>query len=156
MSLHPLAAFHFDHPNEWAKWKQRFKQFRQASKLSARSEERQVSTLLYTLGEDSEDVLSSINISSEGRKKYSTVMEKLDEFFKIRKNVIHERAWFNRKMQLAEESVEQFITNLYQLVEHCEYGELKEEMIRDRIVVGICDSALSEKLQLDSELTLEG
>ena len=27
-------------------------------------------------------------------------------------------------------------------------------MIRDRIVVGICDASLAEKLQLDSELTL--
>ena len=40
-------------------------------------------------------------------------------------------------------------------MEHCEYGGLKEEMVRNRIVDGIRDSALSEKLQLDSELTLE-
>ena len=32
---------------------------------------------------------------------------------------------------------------------------MKEEMLRDRIVVGIRDRALSEKLQMDSELTLE-
>ena len=82
-------------------------------------------------------------------------MEKLNDFFKIRKNVIYERARFNRRVQLADESVEHFITNLYQPVEHCKYGELKEEMVCDRIVVGIRDSALSERLQLDSELTLE-
>ena len=34
-------------------------------------------------------------------------------------------------------------------------GALKEEMIKDRIVVGICDTALSEKLQMDADLTLE-
>ena len=155
VSLQPPAAFRFDRPDEWAKWKQCFEQFRQPSGLSVQSEARQVSTLLYTLGEDSEDVLSSTNIRSDGRKSYSTVMEKLNDFFKIRKNVIYERARFNRRVQLADESVEHFITNLYQPVEHCEYGELKEEMVRDRIVVGICDSALSERLQLDSELTLE-
>ena len=58
------------------------------------------------LGEDLEDALPSTNISSEDRKKYSTVVEKLEEFFKIRKNVIYERAWFNRRVQLGEESVE--------------------------------------------------
>ena len=68
VSLHPPAAFCFDCPDEWAKWKQCFEQFRQASGLLAQSEERQVSTLLYTLEEDSEDVLSSTNISSGGRK----------------------------------------------------------------------------------------
>ena len=35
------------------------------------------------------------NISSDGRKSYSTVMEKLKDFFKIRKNVIYEHACFN-------------------------------------------------------------
>ena len=71
-------------------------------------------------------------------------MEKLDEFFHIRKNVIYERSRFNRRAQLADQSVEQFITNLYQLVENCEYGGLKKEMIHDRIVVGIRDTALLE------------
>ena len=37
----------------------------------------------------------------------------------------------------------------------CNYGDLKDEMFRDRLVVGIRDQELSEKLQLDSELTLE-
>ena len=45
--------------------------------------------------------------------------------------------------------------SLYCLVEHCGYGELQDEMIRDRIVVGLQDAALSEKLQLEPELTLE-
>ena len=142
-------------PTNRGKWKRRFEQFRLASGLSAESEERQVSTLLYTLGEDAEDVLSSTNISEDNRKKYAEVMSKLDSFFQVRKNVIYERARFNRRVQLVDESVEQFITNLYQLVEHYEYGNLRDEMIRDRIVVGIRDSALSERLQLDPDLTLE-
>ena len=77
-----------------------------ASRLCAESEERQVSTLLYTLGEDAEDVLSSTNISEDNRKKYTEVMAKLDSFFQVRKNVICERARFNRRLQLADESVE--------------------------------------------------
>ena len=82
-------------------------------------------------------------------------MKKLNDFFKIRKNAIYERARFNRRVQWADESVKHFITNLYRLVKHCGYRELKKEMVRDRIVVRIRDSALSERLQLDSELILE-
>ena len=40
-------------------------------------------------------------------------------------------------------------------METCEYGDLRDEMLRDRIVVGIRDSATSQKLQMDPELTLE-
>ena len=53
------------------------------------------------------------------------------------------------------ESVEQFITALYHLAETCEYGALRNEMLRDRIVVGIVDSSLSERLQMIEDLTLE-
>ena len=40
-------------------------------------------------------------------------------------------------------------------VEHCEYGALQDEMVKDRLVVGLRDSKLSEKLQLDPSLTLD-
>ena len=43
----------------------------------------------------------------------------------------------------------------YELTEHCNYRVMKEEMIRDRLVVGIRDNTLSEKLQVDPALTLE-
>ena len=69
--------------------------------------------------------------------------------------VIYERARFNRRNQQSGESSEQFIMALYSLAESCEYGAMKEEMARDRLVVGIRDSSLSEKLQMDAKLTLE-
>lgn len=47
------------------------------------------------------------------------------------------------------------ITDVYKLVEHCRYGNLYEEIIRDHIVVSIRDAKLSEKLQLDPNLTLD-
>ena len=75
--------------------------------------------------------------------------------FQVRKNVIFERARFNRRCQAVGESVEQFITSLYTLAENCDYGDLKDHMICDRIVVGIRDQAQSERLQMDAGLTLE-
>ena len=48
-----------------------------------------------------------------------------------------------------------FITDLYGLARHCNFGALKEELIRDRIVVGLQNRELSQKLQLDPNLTLE-
>ena len=51
--------------------------------------------------------------------------------------------------------MEQYITELYNLAEFCACGELKDEMLRDHLVVGIRDLALSEKLQTDPELILE-
>ena len=63
----------------------------------------------------------------------------------------------DQRIQLAGESAEKFISALYSLAEHCNYGDLKDQMIRDRLVVGmrILDKKLSQTLQLDANLTLE-
>jgi transposase InsO family protein len=50
--------------------------------------------------------------------------------------------------------VDSFITALHGLVEYCEYGALKEELIRDRIVVGMSDTKTSETIQLRGEVQL--
>ena len=156
--LQPPEPFNFKCPDEWPKWKRRFEQFRTASGLAADEDQtRQVSTLLYCLGGEADDVLTSTNITEEERKQYASVLKKLDDFFKVRRNVIFERARFNGRNQLDTETAESYITVLYGLllVENCEYGALRDEMLRDRLVVGIRDKSLSEKLQLDAALTLE-
>jgi len=90
------------------------------SGLSKEDEERQISTLLYCLGEDADDVLTSTNISEESRKKYTDVLAKFDTHFQVRKNVIFERARFNRRVQEHEESIKQFTISLCSLSENCQ------------------------------------
>ena len=155
VSLQPPPTFCFDEPDEWPKWRRRFEQSRVASGLDKEDEVRQVSTLLYCLGEEADDILTLTNITEDNRKKYSEVLAKFDGHFKVRKNVIFERACFNRRGQEEGETVEHFIASLYQLSENCQYGEMRNEMIRDRLVVGIRDLALSERLQTDETLTLD-
>ena len=57
-------------------------------------------------------------------------------------------------VQLEGESVDSCITDLYTLAEFCVFGGLHDELIRDRIVFGIRDKNLSEKLQHESDLKL--
>ena len=98
---------------------------------------------------------SSFGLSEENQKKYSVAREKFENHFVKRRNVIFERARFNSRKQLQDETVDSFITDLFCLAEHCAYEQLRDEMIRDRLVVGLRDASLSEKMQLDPELTLD-
>jgi len=151
----PPEAFNFNRPEEWTKWIRRFERFRKASGLETKDEEAQVNTLIYTMGDKGDDILRSFNLSEADKKKYDTVKEKFDSHFVKRRNVIYERAKFNMRKQEEGETIDSFVTALYALAEHCGYADLHDEMIRDRLVVGLRDAKLSEKLQLDSELTLD-
>ena len=82
--LEPAESFNFRMTDDWSRWKRRFEQFNIASGLSKEDPAKQAKTLLYCMGEESDSVLSSTDITAEERKVYKTVMEKLDAFFKVR------------------------------------------------------------------------
>ena len=84
---------------------------------------------------------------------YNTVKEKLEGHFVVRRYVIF--AKFNQRQQEQGETVNSFITALHCLAEHCGYGQLHDEMVQERLVVGLRDKKLSEQLQQNSELVLE-
>ncbi|UYV84489.1 hypothetical protein LAZ67_X002360 [Cordylochernes scorpioides] len=134
-------GFNFGKPNEWPIWFKRFQRYRIASELSEKSESEQVNALIYIMGDKAEEILILFNLSEAQINDYKLVVSKFQDYFIGKRNVIYERAKFNRRSQGEMEPVEEFITNLYVLAETCSYGILKEEMIRDRL--------------LESELTLE-
>ena len=151
----PPSEMDFSKPEEWAKWIRRFERFRQASGLSTKAETDQVNTLVYSMGDEADDILQSLSLNDEDNATFNGVKAKFDAYFIGSRNVIYERAKFNQRKQMTGEAVDSFITSLHKLVEHCDYGALKDYMIRDKIVVGLCDEQLSEKLQLDPNLTLK-
>ena len=98
---------------EWPRWSKRFERFRQASDLASKTEEVQISTLVYSMGDKAEDLLQSFNLTDEEAKKYSTVKANYENHFVKRRNTIYERAKFNRRKQEDGETVDEFITDLY-------------------------------------------
>jgi len=59
------------------------------------------------------------------------------------------------QIQGDSETVDTFVTALYVLAEHCNYRLLHNELICDKITVGLRDRQLSERMKLDKDLTLE-
>lgn len=137
----------------WPRWQRRFERFRVASGLSTKSDKEQVSVLLYSMGDCADDIIVSLGVN-ESTAKYKDVVDALTSYFNVRKNTIVERARFNKRQQQPGESVDAFINDLYRMAEDCNFQSLKEELIRDRIVVGVLDDALSDSLQSREDLTL--
>ncbi len=152
--LSPPAPFNFT-PDAWPKWKRRFERYRIASGMDRFDASVQVNTLLYVMGDAADDIFASFLWALPAdASDYKKVMEKFEAHFIPRRNIIHERYMFNRRHQLADEASDTFITALYTLSEYCEYEQMRDDLIRDHIVLGIRDADLSKKMQMVADLTL--
>ena len=107
------------------------------------------------MGPEAETVFNTFKFNAIADKTNFDIVVKLyDDYFAPRKNVIHERAMFYFRNQKQGEAAELFIRTLYEMAEKCEFGDQKEDHIRDRIVTGLSDNELSRELQLNSDLNL--
>ena len=133
--LNPPDKFDFNDPGQWSRWKARWLRYREASRLCEQAEKEQINTLVYTLGPQAEDVILAKAIPED---THDNLIKSFDDYFGIRTNTIVERAKFNRLIQ-GQDGMDIFINRLYRQAEYCEYGNLREELIRDRLVVGVTD-----------------
>ena len=117
----PPESFNFSCPEDWPKWSRCFKQYRYASGLNEKDQEIQVHTMIYTMGDEADDILGSFQLTEQQKKDFSAV--KASHFVK-RENVIYKRAKFNQRRQEEGETVDSFITAMYGLAEHCGYRAL--------------------------------
>nr|CAI5842745.1 unnamed protein product [Callosobruchus analis] len=104
------------------------------------------------MGSDAEEIL--LQKQTSGNETFQQILQIFENHFIPRRNLIFERFQFNSRVQKPGEPVGNFITSLHALVEHCNFGTLKKELIRDRIVIGIADTKVCERMQLDDSLTL--
>ncbi len=153
--LTPPGKFDFTNTTEWPRWMKRVERYRIASGLDKQSQEYQVNTFMYAAGEDAEEILYVLSLTEEEKRSYAAVTEAFNKHCVSKRNIIFERARFNKRNQEPGESVESFITAVHSLAELCDFGALQEDLIRDQIIVGIRDAKLSKSLQLDADLTLE-
>ena len=78
---------------------------------------------------------------------------KFDRHFMAQKNVNQSKLNLVQDQHVTEENF--ILTDLLCLAEACEYGSLNDEMIPVRLVVGIMNDKLGEKLQVNAGLTLD-
>ena len=151
MEIHDVQA-----AEKWKKFKQAWDNYSLATQLNEKSEANQVATLLTVIGEESREIFSTFAwTTAEDSSKIKEVLTKFEEYCQPCKNVPFERYRFNRRMQEAGESYDQYRTALIKLAQGCEFQTITpDEILRDRLVFGIRDNKLRERLLRKSKLTL--
>ena len=125
----------------WKRWKQVSDSFEIASRLNQQENQVRVATFITCIGSDVLEVYNSLPFESDEDKMImSKVLELMEKHCIGQTNVIYERYCFNNRNQEIGESFDAYLTALKALAKTCNFGSLKDELIRDRIVCGIRDT----------------
>ncbi|XP_049515895.1 uncharacterized protein LOC125942024, partial [Dermacentor silvarum] len=128
----------------WKTWRQEFELFATATYLNQQPKEVQAATFLMIIGEDARKTYSTFAFASDEEKSDVEVLKL--KFYKPALNLAYHEFRFGKRDQNEGESFNDWLTDLRVLAKSCEFGELEERMLRSRIILGIRDKKLQEKL----------
>ena len=129
---------------------------RNSGGIASKTEKIRVAALLNVIGRDALDMYETFQWETEGDNfKIAKVLEKFEERCVPARNEILERYNFFKRNQDNGESLDAYITTLLKLSETCAFGELRESLVCDRLVYGIRDDCVCEKLLGKRDLDLD-
>ncbi|KAK3093011.1 hypothetical protein FSP39_010012 [Pinctada imbricata] len=142
------------------RFKQQFEIYLSATGLKSQSDDIKTNTLLHVIGPDAIEIFNTFSWTEEGdsagdNKKVDKVLAKFEKYCNPRKNVAYERHVFNTRTQGPSENIDAFVTDLRILAKSCEFGDLHDTLIRDRIVCGTNSDVVRGRLLRESDLTLQ-
>ncbi|XP_037515497.1 uncharacterized protein K02A2.6-like [Rhipicephalus sanguineus] len=157
VNLQPPAPFDFANPATWSTWLSRYEDFTAVSGLTKASEDVQVRSLLYCMGPEARPLLETFSLDAQSLASYQVVAARFTEHFVHPANELYESSRFHRRVQLPGESVDTYYAELCRMVKRCNYpsAAVEERLVRDRFVVGLRDSRLSDQLCRNAKLTLK-
>lgn len=138
----------------WSEFKQSFDIFLKASGNIEKSDEIKVAILLSIVGEDGNKLYNTFNLQETDKDNLTKVMQCFEEYCIPKKNIVYETFKFFNRIQKEDENFESFLTEIKNLSQTCEFGTLTDRMVRDRIVLGIKDKVLQERLLSIEDLDL--
>lgn len=139
----------------WKNWIQRFEPFSLASGVAEKSETVQCATFLHMAGEEAIKVGNTFEFSEEERNKIQVLKDKFKNYCEPRKNLPYIRHVFFTRSQGPAETIDMYVTDLKSKAKDCEFGDLHDSLIRDRIVCGVREDQLKGRLLRETDLTLK-
>lgn len=130
----------------WKQFKFQFNNYMIATRQDSLEEERKVAVLLHLLGIEVIAIYQSFNTTTA--KKLDEVIKLFDGYFSPKRNLSLERNVFLSRHQQPGESLEVFFTTLKNLAESCDFGQLKDSLVKDMFILGLVEenSYLRERL----------
>ena len=140
-------------PEDWPRWITRFKRYRRACRLDMEDEDRQVDSLLFAMGEASEEIFENLELTAVEAVSFDAVVQKFEDYYLPKRKKTFERQRFYDVVQ-GGKTVEEYERELHLAAKYCEFVD-KQDQLCYQFIRGLADLDLKERLCLQDDLTLD-
>lgn len=114
-------------------------------------------SLLYCMGPEARPLLDTFSLDAASLGSFKAFVDSFTKRFVHPSNEVNETLRLHRCVQQPDESVYIYYPELCRLAKRCAYPStaVEERLVRDRFVVSLRDSRLSDQLCRNAKLTLE-
>ena len=145
-----------DMAESWTHFKNVWKHYEIASRLRSHSGEVRLATMLSCFNKDAFKIYNNAKWENDGDENdIKKVTAMFDAYCIGEVNEIYERYVFNKRVQQQGETVDSFVTSLFELAKNCQFEHLHDSLIRDRIVIATNNRETRKKLLGAKNLTLK-
>ena len=135
----------------WTFFRESWESYKIATELDKKPKPVILETLKVVLGRETYQIAKNLPVAD--RTDPDNSLQALTQHFEPQKNIIFERYLFNSANQ-ENENIDQYLNRLRKLASTCTYGALCDELIRDRLVIGIKSHEVRKRLLREKALTL--
>ena len=132
---------------DWKSYVERAKQYFTANDVTGEAKQRAI--LLSACGDATyRRIKDVLHPQAPGDTSFKTIVDKMTKHFQPEPSEIVQRKRFHSRQRLPNESVNEYVTQLKHIAEHCNFGnsDRLKEMLRDRLVCGIANDKWQQRL----------
>lgn len=153
--LTQLALNNGGNPAEqWAQWLSSFKIYLTATEVNKKEEKIQVAQLLHFAGTEIQKIYSTFQFDEDEKDKLEPVINKFNNHFTPRENLTFTRYKFITSKQGEQITLEQFITDLRKQANNCNFGNLKDDLIKLMLICGTNNGEIRHRLLQEDDADL--
>lgn len=139
----------------WKLWLQQYEYFEAATQMETKPAKVQVGTFMASIGVEAVVVFNTFQLTEVETADIAVIKDRFKGYFTPKSNTTYERYTFNKMMQVEGESFDEFLTKLKSQSGKCQFANLHDSLLTDKIIIGLRNDKVRERLLSEDEITLD-
>ena len=154
VGIHGLVGQFDPRQEEWCDYIERLIHYFVANDIAEEAKKRAI--LLTAVGPGTYRLLKTLASPRRlDELRFSELVDLATRHYNPKPSPIVKRFEFNSRSQKEGESIAVFVAQLRKIAEHCDYGAVLSDMLRDRLVCGTSNKGIQRRLLLQAHLTFD-